>query len=587
MLCSTLAAAALSACSSDSTTNTFAPLGLSLSLAPTADTIFVSDTIGAGNTARLTVSAMSINNPISTPSGVEWSSSAPSVASVAEDGTITAHSVGTTTITARVNNAKANAALVVAYRATKLTLSATSLAGVAGDTITVTASAVDPKGALVPGTAYVFSSADPSVASVTITAPRTAQIVLKKAGAANVTVTAGGQTGTLTGTVSARDFISSAVTSAPSGSLVLSAGTDATCGLIALGRSYCFGRAALTGVAKDTACFGGTGTEPCTLVPLRTGGQLNLVSVTVGDAVACGAAADGRAYCWGSQAFGALGNGSSGGGTATAPALVVGAGSRTAFLLNRISAGGNHVCALNSAGAAFCWGKDSSFQLGNGDGNRVNSTTPIPVAGGNVYSTISAGHDHTCALTAAGVAFCWGSNELGQLGAGLFDDAADSPVAVATSTTFTQISSGLTHTCALTAAGVAFCWGDNSSGQLGDANASGFQSIVPVAVAGGLRFKSISAGAFTTCGITTGGAAFCWGDNAWWQLGNSSDFSNPAPTAVGGGRTDFAAVTVGARHACATATGGGAYCWGSNIFGALGNELQAMQQASPTRVVFP
>src|SRR5262249_20650866 len=160
---------------------------------------------------------------------------------------------------------------------------------------------------------------------------------------------------------------------------------------------------------------------------------------------------------WGSQSFGALGNGVSASGTSTVPALVVGATSRTAFLLNRISAGGNHVCALNSAGAAFCWGKDSSFQLGNGDFNKVNSTTPIPVAGGNTYSAISAGHDHTCALTTSGVAYCWGSNEQGQLGAAFPDFESDAPVAVATSTTFSQISSGATHSCALTAAGVAFC----------------------------------------------------------------------------------------------------------------------------------
>jgi len=575
------------ACSGDNTTNTFAPLALSLSLSPAVDTIFVSDTISAANTARFTVSASSLNGPISTPSGVEWTSSDPSIASVSTDGTITPHSIGTATITARINSSKASAPVVVADQATKLSLDVTSLSGVVGDTVTVTASAVDSKGALVPGTAYVFSPADPTVASVTTTGPRTARIVLHKAGTANVRVTAGGQTATLNGTVQALDFLASPVAGAPTAALVLSAGTDATCGLIAQGRAYCFGRALLTGIAKDTACFNDdptTATEGCTLIPLRMGQTQNFVSVTVGDSVACAATADNRAYCWGSQQYGALGNGVSKGGTSLTPALVIGAVSRSAVSLDRVSAGGNHVCGLTPGGAAWCWGKDSLFQLGTGDGRTVNSTTPIPVTGGLTFSSISAGHDHTCALTSVGVAYCWGSNLSGQLGTG-GDFASDAPTAVAGATTFTQISSGFGHTCGIAPGGAAFCWGDNSSGQLGDSGASGSESDVPVAVANGLRFKSISAGFASTCGVTTGGAAFCWGDNSYLQLGaGGSGSSSPSP--VGGGHTDFVSVTVGKRHACATATTGGAFCWGSNMLGALGNELQAMVQATPTRVTF-
>lgn len=587
LLALSVAIAGASACSSDSTTNTFAPFALSLSLSPAADTIFVSDTITAGSTGRFNVSATSLNSPISTPSGVEWSSSDPSIASVGPDGTITAHAIGTATITARVNNSKATAPVVVAYRATKLTLTATSLTGVVGDTINVTASAVDPKGVLVPGTAYVFTAADPTSVRVTTTGPRAARLILLKAGNPSVIVKAGGQTTTLTGGVQALDFIASPVTGAPTGALVLSAGTDATCGLIGAGRAYCFGRAGLTGIAKDTVCFGDdpvkTGTEGCTLIPLRMGQTQNFVSMSVGDEVACAATSDNRAYCWGSQKFGELGNGVSTTGTSLVPSLVTGSVSRNAVLLNRISAGGNHVCALAPEGAAWCWGRDDRFQLGNGDGVTVNSTTPIPVTGGQTFASISAGHDHTCALTPAGVAYCWGDNSSGQLGNGGGGNA-DGPVAIA-GMTFTQISSGHFHTCGITSAGAAFCWGDNILGELGDGGASGFESDVPVAVASTLKFKSISAGESSTCAVTTGGVVYCWGDNSYLQLGNSG-FGNSSPTPVTGGHNDFVSVTVGMRHACALAAAGGAFCWGSNMFGALGNELQAMVQATPQRVYF-
>jgi alpha-tubulin suppressor-like RCC1 family protein len=583
---SSLLAASLTACSGD-TTNSFAPLGLSLTITPGADTIFVADTISAANALPLSVSASSLGHPVTTPGGIEWTSSDPSIASVSSTGSVVAKGIGSATITARINNATASANIAVVNRVAQLTVSATSFANLAGDTVQFTASALDPKGTLVPGTAYSFASADPTIATVTSPAPRTARVIFLKSGVANVTVRAGGQTASVSGSIQPREFISTPIATAPAGSLILSAGEDATCGILPLGRGYCFGRAGLLGVAKDTVCFNDIrpSTEGCTLIPLRIAGQLNFVNISVGDSVACGATADNKAYCWGSQKYGQLGNGVASGGSSNAPALVVGAASRTAVSLSRVSAGGNHACGLSPSGAAFCWGEDSLFQLGNGDQFALNSTTPIPVAGGNVFSSISAGFNHTCALTAAGVAMCWGDNSSGQLGAGLDDFAADTPSPIS-NVKFASISSGSYHSCGITAGGDAYCWGDNSSGQLGGGDAAPFSSNVPIAVVGGLHFKSISAGRFSTCGITTGGAAFCWGDNSYLQLGSASVFSSTSPTAVSGGHTDFTTVAVGVRHACA-ASSGGVYCWGSNVLGALGNEFQATRQATPTKTAIP
>jgi alpha-tubulin suppressor-like RCC1 family protein len=585
LILATLATGVVAACSRD-TTDPFAPLALALTVAPSVDTIFVSDSIVGADAKKLTVSATTLGRPIPTPTGLEWTTSDPTVVAVGSDGTVRALSVGTATVTARVNSSRATATIVVAYRVRTLSLTPTSLAGVAGDTLTVTASARDASGVLVPGTAYTFASPDTSIATVTATGTQTARVKLVKQGTARVTVKAGGQTVDLTGTVQPREFISSAVAGAPAGALVLSAGQDATCGILPLGRAYCFGRAALLGTAKDTSCVNNEGPpEACSLVPLRVAGEINFVSVSVGDSVACGTTADNRAYCWGSQTYGQLGNGVTTPAISKAPVLVISLPSRTAVSLSRVTAGGTHACGLTPTGAAFCWGKDDFFQLGNGDDLAIDSATPVAVTGSLVFSAISAGLTHTCGITTAGAAYCWGENTFGQLGSGA-DFSSDHPAVVSGKTVFASISSGGYHTCGLTAAGVAFCWGDNTYGQLGVTTDTIFEADAPVPVDGNLRFKSISAGLLNTCGITTGGAAYCWGDNSYGQLGTNSGFFSDVPVAVTGGHTDFVSVTTGARHACANAAAG-VFCWGSNMLGALGNQVRTVRQPTPTRVVVP
>jgi len=199
----TLAAGGLAACSAD-TTNAFAPFGLELTLTPSVDTIFVADTLTGANTAQFTVSATSFGSAVSTPSGIEWTSSDPSVASVSSSGVILAQGLGTATIKARINSSTAEANVVVARRVTRLTTSIPSFANFVGDTVVFTASALDRDGILVGGTAYTFTSDDPTVAAVTSPSNRTARVVFLRAGTAKVTVRASGQTASVSGTIGVR-----------------------------------------------------------------------------------------------------------------------------------------------------------------------------------------------------------------------------------------------------------------------------------------------------------------------------------------------------------------------------------------------
>src|SRR6185503_4450523 len=153
-----------------------------------------------------------------------------------------------------------------------------------------------------------------------------------------------------------------------------------------------------------------------------------------------------------------------------------------------LSGGSQHSCALDTAGAVYCWGLATSM-LGNGTTDF--SRTPVPVSGGHTFKWVGAGATHTCAVRTDGAAFCWGANNSSQIGDGVATTTARlTPSAVAGGLTFASIIGGSTHTCALTDAGAAYCWGANNVGQIGD----GFTTTrpVPTAVAGGHTFTSLT-----------------------------------------------------------------------------------------------
>ena len=180
-------------------------------------------------------------------------------------------------------------------------------------------------------------------------------------------------------------------------------------------------------------------------------------------------------------------------------------------------------------------------------------------------SQVAMGEGHTCVLSAAGSIHCWGSNRSGQLGRepSVLDFSA-SPLKIGVSTNrFTQISAGLNHTCALNALGSAFCWGYNGSGQLGIDSTLRYLAT-PSEVVGGNRFSQISSGAYSTCGLSVTGVAFCWGLNSSNQLGAKVGYSSPSPVEVSGGWT-FEKVLVGEQNlTCGIETGGRVLCWGES-----------------------
>lgn len=187
-------AATLLACtSSEDATDPFAPMNLEIFLTPPAVQLAVADTITTANSLKLILSATSLGFPVVTPRA-EWTSSDRTVAIVDSTGLVQATGLGLVTITARVNGERAQTTVTVVRRVVAVALVPQTLRGPVGDTVTFTATAVDQQGLAVGGTTYAFASTDPAVLSVVRTGNQAARVILLKAGAASVTVAAGGQT---------------------------------------------------------------------------------------------------------------------------------------------------------------------------------------------------------------------------------------------------------------------------------------------------------------------------------------------------------------------------------------------------------
>ncbi len=252
------------------------------------------------------------------------------------------------------------------------------------------------------------------------------------------------------------------------------------------------------------------------------------------------------------------------------PAVAMGRpGPASATGVESVSTGADHTCALSSGGGLTCWGDNDQGQLGDGTITRRN--LPTNVSGLSIgVAAVSAGHNHTCALTGEGGVKCWGDNLAGQLGDGTNTDR-NLPVNVSGLSSGVQaVSAGRIHTCALTDEGGVKCWGSNDYGQLGDGTNT--NSNLPVNVPGvSSGVQAVSAGYSHTCAIMTGGSVKCWGNNNDGQLGDGTNMRRTVPTNISGLSSGVRAVSAGMRHTCALTGEGGVKCWGGNDHGQLGD----------------
>ena len=250
-----------------------------------------------------------------------------------------------------------------------------------------------------------------------------------------------------------------------------------------------------------------------------------------------------------------------------------------------VTAGLLHTCGMTTAGDAYCWGYNPTGQLG--DGTTSDRAIPGLVTGGLTWQSLWASRSHhTCGVTTAGEAHCWGRNDYGQVG----DNTTEHrrvPTLVYGGYTWQSIFGAIYFTCGVTTSSEGYCWGRNNYGQLGDDH-GGDIGRPQHSVSGGYSWKSISAGEAFSCGVTTSVAilyeGYCWGYNFGGQLGIGfrSNGSVLTPTLVVGSHS-WEVITAGQSHACGVTITGEAYCWGSNGFGQVGDGTTEIRP-SPTLV---
>ena len=283
-----------------------------------------------------------------------------------------------------------------------------------------------------------------------------------------------------------------------------------------------------------------------------------LKTISAGGRHTCAAMWDGNVACWGDNSAGQVGY--SDPVAQRQPTPVNGVSNAVA-----VATGGEHTCAITADGAVYCWGDNSSGQLGSGGSDH----TFMPVQALTGAKALSLGLSHSCAVTRAGGVACWGNNAFGQLGDGTRTNRS-APVAVAGLSDIIGVAAGGYHTCALTSGGKVLCWGRNDHGQLGLGNISE-AVITPTATPLAEGVAALAAGTSHSCALTIEGAVKCWGDNSTGAIGDNTFIERPSPTAVAGLTSGVTAFAAGDGVTCAVASSTQVKCWGDDSAGQIGD----------------
>ncbi len=240
-----------------------------------------------------------------------------------------------------------------------------------------------------------------------------------------------------------------------------------------------------------------------------------------------------------------------------------------------VSAGLFHTCAVTAAGFAACWGTNGTGELG--DGTLFSSSAPVLVDDEMLFFDVAVGGNYSCGLNRTGAVLCWGANWSAQLGVGMIDNEVHpQPTWIGGLPKADAIGLGDRHACAVVPSGAILCWGGGPFGQLGIDTASAICPLLeepcnpdPTPIQSSERFRAVDAGIEHTCAVMVGGAMRCWGDNFFGQLGDGTTDARATPTPVLGGLA-FVSVSAGGGHTCGITDTGAAYCWGSNFLGQIG-----------------
>lgn len=555
------------------------------------------DTILVGETTSLTAMARTQSGAAVSSASFTWISGTAQVATVDAQGRVSGVSAGTATIRASAGAISGVATIVVrshSVAAVEVSLPATKLR--VGLTAQLAATPRTAQGAAVTGCTVTWTVADGAVASVSAAGSATALA----AGTTKLTASADcGSAGTASGTLE--------LTVDPSRIVAVGTGRMFSCALVEdarlnardQGSVYCWGAnqhgQVGDGTVTDRAVptrvvfagvFGGSAADAN---PSRRASEL----LVVGDEHACALTPEGAAWCWGDNLNGQIGDGTY---TDRSTPVQVQGGHKFVAL----TSGEEFVCGLDAEGAAWCWGQGSDGQLGNN--NRDDQLQPVAVLGGHRWTFLRAGEDNVCGITTLGATWCWGDNSEGTVGDGTngvdrgVPTLVQGPTPGAPALEFSWLGLGNEFVCGLeSGTGAAWCWGSNNRGQLGIGMTGGIRTR-PTAVQGPNNvfrtlFDSGDDDNFTACGIAAsaaefGGPAWCWGDNGGGQLGDGTTISRNVPTQLATTES-FLQILPADYHSCGLTSTWRIMCWGGNERGQLGKGLPLTANPTPSFVTFP
>jgi hypothetical protein len=378
----------------------------------------------------------------------------------------------------------------------------------------------------------------------------------------------------------------------------LAAGTWGACAVIAGSSLQCWGDNSLREFGVSNATLGLPGATVPTPTAVFPGVIVSRIGNSTGQGF-CGLMSSGW-QCWGRD-IGAMTGGSSG-ANSRAPGPIDGG-----VNFGEANFGRTTGCGVSVDHVGYCWGLNQQGEVGSAS-VAIGSTATIATAvdGGSQFATIIPGWTNTCGLTLDGTAYCWGTNTSGQLGTGSTDaDKHLSPERVKTNEKFTQLSVGPSHACGVTRAHALLCWGRNETGQLGDGTT--VSRGTPMPVAGSLKFShveagdyilsspdpatlsalgvvtpGIQAGASHTCALTDEGTPYCWGWNGAGQLGDGTRTDRYTPTRVNGGLA-LTSLSLGDYFSCGM-RGNAVWCWGANEVGEAGDGSTGNLRLDPVSV---
>ena len=309
-----------------------------------------------------------------------------------------------------------------------------------------------------------------------------------------------------------------------------------------------------------------------TLTPVVGGHSFTALSSSSGGSTLIALKADGSAWAWGIGTLGQLGDSTL--LNKSSPVAVAGGHSFISVSLGTSST----TAGLKSNGSMWTWGTSINGQLG--DNTIVAKSSPVPVVGGHSFIQMNVGIGTSVALKADGSAWAWGQNSSGDIGDGTVI-LKSSPVAVIGGHSFINISAGNGDTHALKEDGSIWSWGLNNFGVLGDNTMVNKSS--PVAVGGGHSFISFSSGNASILALKSDGSVWAWGLGSSGQLGNNSTLPKSSPVAVVGGHS-FIAISEGSTMGYALKSDGSVWSWGQNSAGQLGDN-SIVPKSSPVLII--